>query len=163
MIYQATLRRELHRSIGLEWGPVDSFTGMAEVTGVRAETIRAWSQHSSQLREWAANHLTLVEGEKLSPAQLAAAQKATRPKKPEELSWVQLQQIWREDERGLRLDRAGRDAARAARIAASRAPFDRARLAGMAEKIDKAGQVPRRARRDHRRSVRALRTPLSAS
>lgn len=42
VIYQATLRRELNRSIGLEWGPVDPSTGMAEVAGVRAETIRAW-------------------------------------------------------------------------------------------------------------------------
>ena len=138
VIYQATLRRELNRSIGLEWGPVDPSTGMAEVAGISAETIRAWSQRSSQLREWAANNLTLVDGEQPTQAQLATAQKATRPKKPEEFAWVQLQQMWREDARGLRLDRAGRDAARAARIAASRAPFDRARLAEAAEKIDKA-------------------------
>jgi hypothetical protein len=48
VIYQATLRRELNRSIGLKWGPVDPSTGMAEVAGVRAETIRAWPQRSSQ-------------------------------------------------------------------------------------------------------------------
>jgi conjugative relaxase-like TrwC/TraI family protein len=85
VIYQVTLRRELNRSIGPEWGPVDPSTGMAEVAGVRAETIRAWSQRSSQLRQWAANNLVLVDGEQPTPAQLATAQKATRPKKPEEL------------------------------------------------------------------------------
>jgi len=113
---------------------VDPSTGMAEVAGVRAETIRAWSQRSSQLREWAADNLVLVDGVQPTQAQLATAQKATRPKKPEELAWVQLQRSWREDARGLQFDHAGRDAARAARIAASRAPFDRARLADMAEK-----------------------------
>ena len=111
---------------------------MAEIAGVPAETIRAWSRRSSKLREWAADNLTLVDGEQPTQAQLATAQKATRPTKPEELAWVQLQAEWREDARGLQLDRAGRDAARAARRAASRAPFDRARLAEAAEKIDKA-------------------------
>ena len=38
-------------------------------------------------------------------AQLAAAQKATRPAKPEQLAWAQLRQLWREDARGLRLHR----------------------------------------------------------
>ena len=45
---------------------------------------------------------------------------------------------WRADARGLRLDRAAFDAARAARRAAARTPFDRARLADAAEKIEKA-------------------------
>jgi conjugative relaxase-like TrwC/TraI family protein len=138
VIYQATLRRELNRSIGLEWSPVDPFTGMAEMAGVSAETIRAWSQRSSQLREWAVNNLTLVDGAQPTQAQLASAQKSTRPNKPEELAWMQLQQMWREDARGLQLDRAARDTARAARIGASRTPFDRARLAAAAAQIDKA-------------------------
>ena len=30
VIYQATLRRELHHSLGLEWSPVDPSTGMRE-------------------------------------------------------------------------------------------------------------------------------------
>ena len=45
---------------------------------------------------------------------------------------------WRADARGLHLDRAAFDAARAARRAAARTPFDRARLADAAEKIEKA-------------------------
>ena len=88
MIYQATLRRELHQSMGFEWAPVDESTGMAELAGVDRDTITAWSRRSSQLREWAAHHLTLVEGDRLSAARLAAAQKATRPAKPEELVGV---------------------------------------------------------------------------
>jgi conjugative relaxase-like TrwC/TraI family protein len=118
VIYQATLRRELHQSMGLEWEPVDPATGMAELAGVDRDTITAWSRRSSQLREWAAHNLTVVEGGSLSAAQLAAAQKATRAAKPEELAWAQLLEGWRADARGLELDRAAFDAARAARRAA---------------------------------------------
>ena len=38
VIYQATLRRELHRSLGYEWEPVDPATGMAEVAGIHPAT-----------------------------------------------------------------------------------------------------------------------------
>ncbi len=137
VIYQATLRRELHRSLGVEWAPVDPATGMAEISGIEPESIRAWSRRSSQLREWAAHQLNSVEGP-LSAAQLAVAQKATRPAKPEELAWSTLQQQWQADPRGLRLDRAAHAAARAVRRAAARTGFDRARLAGAAERIDTA-------------------------
>ena len=144
VVYQATLRRELHRSLGVEWAPVDPATGMAEIAGVEHESITAWSRRSSQLREWAAHHLDSVEGP-LSAAQLAAAQKATRPAKPEELAWASLQEQWQADSRGLRVDRAAHAAARAVRRAAAhersasrQGAFDRARLAAAAEKIDKA-------------------------
>ncbi|HEX7426314.1 MAG TPA: AAA family ATPase, partial [Mycobacterium sp.] len=100
-------------------------------------TITAWSRRSTQLREWAANNLTVVDGP-LSAAQLAAAQKATRPAKPEELAWATLVEQWRADARGLHLDRAGFSEARAARRSAARSPFNRARLADAAEKIEKA-------------------------
>jgi conjugative relaxase-like TrwC/TraI family protein len=137
VIYQATLRRELHRSLGLEWAPVDPSTGMAELAGVDEQTIMAWSRRSTQLREWAAHNLTVVEGP-LSAAQLAAAQKATRPDKPEELAWAQLVAQWRADDRGLVLDRASFEQARAARRAAARTAFDRARILAAAEKIERA-------------------------
>ena len=137
VIYQATVRRELHQSLGFEWEPVDPHTGMAELAGVDRSSITAWSRRSSQLREWAARHLTVVDGP-LSAAQLAAAQKATRPAKPEELAWRELLWQWRSDARGVRVDRASFDRARAARRAAARIPFDRARLADAAERIDKA-------------------------
>ena len=137
VIYQATLRRELHQSMGFEWAPVDPSTGMAELAGVDRDTITAWSRRSTQLREWAAHNLTVVEGGSLSAAQLAAAQKATRPAKPEELAWGTLLEQWRADARGLQLDRASFDAAHAARRAAARTPVDRARIADAAEKVEK--------------------------
>ena len=133
VIYQATLRRELHQSMGFEWAPVDPSTGMAELAGVDRDTITAWSRRSSQLREWAAHNLTVVDGP-LSAAQLAAAQKATRPAKPEELAWTTLLEQWRADARGLHLDGAAFETARAA----ARTAFDRGRIADAAEKIDKA-------------------------
>jgi conjugative relaxase-like TrwC/TraI family protein len=137
VIYQATLRRALHHSLGLEWSPVDPSTGMAELAGVDRDTITAWSRRSSQLREWAAHNLQIVD-HPLTAAQLAAAQKATRPTKPEELAWPQLVAQWRADARGLHLDRAAFDTARAARRTAARTPFDTARVLGAAEQIDKA-------------------------
>ena len=137
VIYQATLRRELHTSMGLEWAPVDPSTGMGELAGVDHDSITAWSRRSTQLREWAAHNLKVID-RPLSAAQLAAAQKATRPAKPEELAWTHLLEQWRADARGLALDRAALDAARAARWAAARTPFDRARLAHAAEKVQSA-------------------------
>ncbi|MGY4712861.1 MobF family relaxase [Mycolicibacterium sp. CBM1] len=137
VIYQATLRRELHQSLGIEWAPVDPGTGMAEAAGADRDTITAWSRRSSQLREWAAHNLVSVDGP-LSAAQLAAAQKATRPAKPEELAWSDLQRQWSEDARGFVLDRAAFLEARAARREAGRSAFDGASLAAAAEKIDKA-------------------------
>jgi conjugative relaxase-like TrwC/TraI family protein len=105
VIYQATLRRELHQSMGFEWASVDPSTGMAELAGVDRDTITSWSRRSTQLREWAAHNLNVVDGP-LSAAQLAVAQKATRPAKPEELAWAMLLEQWRADARGLHLERA---------------------------------------------------------
>ena len=137
VIYQATLRSELYQSLGLEWAPVDSTTGMAELAGVDRETITAWSRRSTQLREWAAHNLRVID-QPLTAAQLAAAQKATRPAKPEELAWAALVEQWRADARGLHLDRAAFDAARAARRTSARSAYDTARITDAAEKIDKA-------------------------
>ena len=150
IIYQATLRHELHRLTGIEWGPVDPATGMAEIAGIDPGNLAAWSQRSTQLRQWAASNLTVVDSEKeLSQAQLAAAQKATRPRKPESLSWAELRAQWRADARGLRVSRAAQQQARearqrAARTAAARltrgAPVvDRRAVAAMAARADKAG------------------------
>jgi len=139
IVYQATLRHELHRSIGVEWRGVDPRTGMAEVAGITRASIRAWSQRSSQLREWAAGHLDAGDpGARPSAAQLAAAQKATRPRKPESLSWGELVEQWRADARGMELDRAEHHQARQARTAAPRLLLDRERLCAALAGIDKA-------------------------
>ncbi len=141
VIYQATLRRELHRSLGMEWAPVDPHTGMAELAGIDPKSIAAWSQRSSALREWAANHLRRRRRRRALGGQLAAAQKATRPTKPEQLAWAQLAAMWQADARGVRFDREAFQEARKARRAwgaAATAPFDRRRLLGAAEAMDKA-------------------------
>ncbi len=157
IVYQATLRHELHRLAGVEWGPVDPSTGMAEVAGVDPKTIRVWSQRSTQLRAWAAKNLTVVEAAGgvgkgamgVSQGQLAAAQKATRPSKPESLSWAELRAQWRGDERGFGVSRDAQRVARQAReSAASRAGarvarrgglvVDRQAVAAMAARADKA-------------------------
>ncbi|GAB4662166.1 MobF family relaxase [Mycobacterium avium subsp. hominissuis] len=136
VIYQATMRRVLTQSVGAEWGPVDPHTGMAELVGIDPAVIKAHSQRSTQLREWAEDNLELVDGQP-TPAQLAAAQKATRPRKPESLSWAELRQHWRADPRGFRVDTEAVRAARNQRRAAP-ATFDRRRIAEIAATIDKA-------------------------
>ena len=138
VIYQATLRRELHQSMGLEWAPVDPSTGMAEFAGVDRDTHHGVVAALHPVAGVGRPQPDSRREQPLSAAQLAAAQKATRPAKPEELAWTTLLEQWRADERGLHLDRAAFDAARAARRAAARTPFDRARLAAAAEQIEKA-------------------------
>lgn len=139
MLYQATLRRELHVSLGVEWASVDPATGMAEIAAFTPASVRAWSRRSTQLREWAADNLSVVDpANGISQAQLAAAQKATRPRKPESLSWAQLREQWRADTRGLVLDRAAHEAAAATRRATAAAGGVRARLAAAAASLDKA-------------------------
>jgi conjugative relaxase-like TrwC/TraI family protein len=137
IIYQATLRHELHAERGFEWTTVGEFSGMAEIAGVTKKCLKAWSQRSTRLREWARNNLIVVDGEPTAQ-QLAAAQKATRPAKPESKSWAELKEEWRADARGLELDRAAHEEARRARRAAPRILTDRARLARMVARIDKA-------------------------
>jgi conjugative relaxase-like TrwC/TraI family protein len=137
MIYQAVLRHELHAERGFEWTPIDEHSGMAEIAGVDNECIKSWSQRSTRLREWARDNLVVVDGEPTA-AQLAAAQKATRPPKPESLAWSALKQMWRADTRGLVLHRDAHFAARDERRRAARRTLDRARIAALAARIDKA-------------------------
>jgi conjugative relaxase-like TrwC/TraI family protein len=138
VMYQATLRRELHQSLGYEWLPVDPSTGMAEVAGIDPTSITAWSQRSSQLREWAAGNLGATDGGEPTAAQLAAAQKATRPSKPEQVAWAELRAGWRTDQRGLGTDSAAHRQARLNRLAASGPRFNRHRIADAAATIEKA-------------------------
>jgi conjugative relaxase-like TrwC/TraI family protein len=137
IIYQATLRHELHAERGFEWQHVDEHSGMAEIAGVAVASIKAWSQRSTRLREWAKDNLVVVDGEPTA-AQLATAQKATRPTKPEQLAWEELKAMWRADARGLTLERDAHFAARDQRRARARTPLDRTRIAHMAARIDKA-------------------------
>jgi conjugative relaxase-like TrwC/TraI family protein len=112
IVYQVTLRHQLVELAGLECERADPHTGMADLAGVDRKTIDPWSQRNTDLRAWAAEHLTLDEGAEPSAAQLSAAQKATRPIKPEHLSWAQLRQLWADDERGFHIDAAAQQQAR---------------------------------------------------
>jgi conjugative relaxase-like TrwC/TraI family protein len=154
VVYQATLRHELHAELGVEWTSVDPFTGMAEIAGVTKACIKAWSQRSTRLREWAHNNLVVVDGAPTAQ-QLAAAQKATRPAKPESQSWVELKEDWRADARGLELDRGAHVEARGARRAAPRMVANRAassdaRRAAPRLLLDRAAGAHRRAHRQAR-------------
>ncbi|MGV7852465.1 relaxase domain-containing protein, partial [Mycobacterium kansasii] len=98
--------------------------------GVDPAVIKAHSQRSTQLREWADDNLELIGGAP-TQAQLAAAQKATRPRKAEGMSWGELRQQWRADRRGFTFDFDANRAARKTRSAAKE-PFDRRRIAEIA-------------------------------
>lgn len=111
---------------------------MAEVAGIDPSSITAWSQRSTQLREWAAGNLVVNDEGELTAAQLAAAQKATRPSKPEQLAWVELRAGWRTDERGIAVDSAAHRRARHDRLDANGPRFDRHRIADAAAMIEKA-------------------------
>lgn len=111
-IYQAVLRDEVSRELGYYWRPVDPRTGMAELAMVARDSIRAWSKRSTRLREWAQQHYG-DRGTALTQAQLAVAQKATRPVKAEELTWAQLQEKWAADSRTVEVDQAGHNDAAA--------------------------------------------------
>jgi conjugative relaxase-like TrwC/TraI family protein len=137
IIYQVVLRHELHAERGAEWNAVDERSGMAEIAGVTKRCIKAWSRRSTRLREWARNNLVVVDGEPTAQ-QLAAAQKATRPAKPESQSWAELKEEWRGDARGLETDRDAHNEARRARRAAPRILGDRAALARAAAHIEKS-------------------------
>ncbi|HUO40749.1 MAG TPA: MobF family relaxase [Mycobacterium sp.] len=136
IIYQATLRHHLLQSVGLEWGPIDPHTGMAEVAGVARDTIRAWSQRSTQLRAWAAHNLVVDEDAGATAAQLAVGQKATRPAKPEHLPWGELKQLWANDHRGFAVEETAQLAARRARKSMDTSAAALAREAAVG--IDKA-------------------------
>ncbi|MDV3136768.1 MobF family relaxase [Mycobacterium sp. 29Ha] len=116
MIYHASLRPHLNNSIGVEWGPIDPDTGMADVAGVDRATIKVFSQRSSQLEDWARGNLVLAD-EEPTAAQLGVAQKATRPRKPESLSRAQLRAGWAADPRGFGIDAEAQREARGRRLA----------------------------------------------
>lgn len=118
VIYQATLRRRVWELAGLEWEPTDTHSGMAEIAGVDGAVLAAASQRSTQLHQWATHHLAV--GESVTAAQLASAQKATRPKKPEHRPWAELRQEWTGRFGEVVIDPAAQSVAREAREAAAR-------------------------------------------
>ena len=119
VVYQVTVRRRIFELLSLEWGPIAAHSAMAELAGVDPELLAAASQRSTQLGQWAAENLVIVGEDGPSAAQLARAQKATRPRKPEHRPWVELKAEWRQRFGELVLDPAAQAAAREQRIAAA--------------------------------------------
>lgn len=117
VIYQATLRRRVWELAGLEWDTVDGHSGMAEIAGVDPAVLAAASQRSTQLHQWATQHLAV--GESVTAAQLASAQKATRPRKPEHRPWAELRQEWAGRFGEVVIDPAAQSVAAEARVAAA--------------------------------------------
>ncbi|HUO36670.1 MAG TPA: MobF family relaxase, partial [Mycobacterium sp.] len=115
IIAQAHWRRDLHLAYGVEWTEVDE-NGQADIAGISRESIEAWSTSRTRLMDWAMGNLETVEEGQLTVAQTAAAQKAVRPPKPEELSSETLRAGWRADPRGLKLDMDAHRRAKQARI-----------------------------------------------
>ena len=133
IIYQATLRRELHAERGFEFNPVDPQTGMAEIAGVDPAVSRL-VEALTRLRNGRATPCRCRR--RPTAAQLAAAQKATRPTKPESLAWADLKQLAR---RRARIDvwTATHISSARRRRTQQRSALDRARIAEMAAHIDK--------------------------
>lgn len=146
IIYQATLRHELHRLIGVEWGAGGRLHRDGRDRRHRPENHHRLVDAQHRVEE-AASNLTVVEGGKnLSQAQLAAAQKATRPRKPESLSWAELREQWRAERRGVSGSSATVNSRRVPPVNAVQRPprvtrsgiVDRRAVAAMASRADKA-------------------------
>lgn len=92
-VYQAVLRGELTRTLGVQWGPVRN--GQAEISGLPVGLLRLFSKRRAQIEA----QLELVGLD--SPAAAQAATLSTRPGKPDLHgngdggSGVGLQERWR--------------------------------------------------------------------
>jgi conjugative relaxase-like TrwC/TraI family protein len=102
-LYQAALRHELARSLGVRWRPLEK--GAAEVEGVPARVLQAFSRRRAEIQEALARHGSSGR----DAAQMAAL--ATRRAKDRDVNVEQLVPEWRS-----RAARRGLDAARIARI-----------------------------------------------
>jgi hypothetical protein len=76
-VYQAVLRAELTRRLGVAWGPVRQ--GAADLAGVPRPVIEAFSQRREQIRRWLAE---------LGCSSARAAQgRRWRPGRPSSPAW----------------------------------------------------------------------------
>jgi conjugative relaxase-like TrwC/TraI family protein len=87
-LYQAKLRRELSRRLGVEWEPVRN--GLADVKGIRREAIETFSRRRQEILE-------LLDARGQDPEQAGAAQQAayeTRRAKESSLAPRELREEW---------------------------------------------------------------------
>jgi conjugative relaxase-like TrwC/TraI family protein len=94
-IYEAHLRDELSRRLGVEWQPTRK--GIAEIEGFADEHLRAFSTRRAEILEAA--------GENASAASRQVATLATRKPKESDISQVELRQRWRSRADEIGLDR----------------------------------------------------------
>lgn len=95
-LYQAQLRAELSRDLGVEWQPVRN--GVADLKGVARPVIEAFSRRAEEIAEWMAAH-----GARSAKAARAAADKTKAPK-DRAVSLADLLPEWRERAAALGLD-----------------------------------------------------------
>jgi hypothetical protein len=86
-VYQAVLRGELTRTLGVTWGPVRN--GQADIAGLPPELLRLFSKRRQQIE--AQLELVGLDG----PAAAQAATLATRPAKHQPEDGVRLQDRWK--------------------------------------------------------------------
>ncbi len=94
-IYEAHLRDELSRRLGVEWQPTRK--GIAEIEGFADEHLRAFSTRRAEILE--------AVGENASAASRQVATLATRKPKEADISQVELRQRWRSKADEIGLDR----------------------------------------------------------
>jgi hypothetical protein len=88
-VYQAVLRGELTRTLGVTWGPVRN--GQADIAGLPQPLLRLFSKRRVQIEA----QLDLVGLD--SPAAAQAATLVTRPGKPAVEDGLRLQDRWRDE------------------------------------------------------------------
>jgi conjugative relaxase-like TrwC/TraI family protein len=94
-IYEAHLRDELTRRLGVRWGEVRN--GIAEIEGFDPEHLRVFSTRRTEILEAA--------GEGASARSLQVATLATRQSKDRDLTTESLRDLWREKATEIGLDR----------------------------------------------------------
>ena len=105
-LYQAALRNELTRTLGVAWTPV-SKDGQAEIAGVPVELMRTWSKRTAQTLSEAGPVIAAYEqllGRSLSSAERVAVEKVavvkTRPRK-DTVDIVSLTDRWHDEAEAL--------------------------------------------------------------
>ena len=140
-VYQAVLRAELTRTLGLEWLPVRN--GIAELVGVPKPVLRAFSRRRAEIQA------ALAERGTSGPRAAEAAALATRQAKRSDLTIDELVAEWRARAAELGLDHeasSGCSAASTLRRSTMRvaAGLRRARLADRADAARVDVLAPRR-------------------
>ncbi|MDP3713734.1 MAG: MobF family relaxase [Mycobacteriales bacterium] len=96
-VYQAVLRGELTRTLGVTWGPVRN--GQADIAGIPQPLLRLFSKRRTQIEE----QLERVGLD--GPAAAQAATLSTRPDKPTAEDAVRLQDRWQQEAAAAGYDR----------------------------------------------------------